>query len=205
MLYHALEKPWVYTLTQRLWYRHGRQQDYVGAWIQPRPGSRILDIGCGPATLLELMTDVQYVGYDPNPHCIAAAKARFGSRGQFHCGYLTHIPEDDVGEFDIVLANGVLHHVTDAQAQEILSLASKALKPGGRMITRDGCYEQGQNWLARLLLRYDRGAFVRTQQDYTALFRSHFDVVRTEILRDALRLPYSLIHFEMVKRGAAGG
>jgi len=203
MLDHALERPSFYTFTQRLWYRPGRQQAYVNEWIRPRPGDRILDVGCGPGTLLTWMPDVDYTGYDPNPRYIAEASAHFGRRGRFHCGYLTHIPDGEIGRFDIVLANGVLHHLSDDQVRQVMSLASQALKPRGRMVTRDGCYERGQKGLARWLMKWDRGAFVRTQEGYDALFQRSFEVVRVAILRDALRLPYSLIHFEAVKRGDA--
>jgi len=198
-MHRALNHPWIYTLTQWFWYRSGQQQRYVQEWIRPKPGNRILDIGCGPGALLARLPEVQYVGYDPNPRYIAWAKAQFGTRGIFHCGTLTEISDTESGRFDVVLANGVLHHVSDEAARALLALARKALKPTGRMITRDGCYEEGQSRLVRFLLRSDRGDFVRTQPAYETLFRPHLKVARTTILRDALRLPYSLIHFELVK------
>jgi len=201
MFRNVLSHPWIYTLTQWLWYRSGQQQRYVQEWIRPQPGDRILDIGCGPARLLDWLPEIQYVGYDPNPLYIADAAARFDGRGRFHGGRLSEICDREAGRFDIVLANGVLHHVSDEAARELLRLACQALKPKGRMITRDGCYEEGQSALARFLLRADRGRFVRTPSDYEILLRQQFDVLRSAILRDALRLPYSLIHFELVKKG----
>jgi SAM-dependent methyltransferase len=199
-LRQLLNNAWIYTLTQWFWYRSGQQQRYVQEWIRPRPGDRILDIGCGPGALLARFPEVDYVGYDPNSRYIADATARFGRRGHFHCGTLTDIPDADAGSFDIVLANGVLHHISDEAAHTLLLLARKALKPKGRMITRDGCYVEGQPWLTRFLLRSDRGGFVRDQPAYEALFRPHLNVVRTTILQDALRLPYSLILFELTPK-----
>lgn len=146
------------------------------------------------------MPDVLYVGYDPNPDYIADAQRRYGSRGQFHVGTLTELRPDQLESFDIVLANGVLHHVSDNAATSLLEMASYALKPGGRMVTRDGCYEPGQSAFVQFLMRMDRGRFVRTQTEYEALFRDRFATRRCAILRDALRLPYSLIHFDLVKK-----
>src|SRR5258706_4396133 len=119
MFSHLLEQPWIYTFTQFLWYRPGFQKDYVHNWIKPRSGDRILDIGCGTGTLLELMPDVNYMGYDPNPRYIAYANKHFGKKGRFNCDYLTHISDEDAETVDIVLLNGVLHHVSDHQANQI--------------------------------------------------------------------------------------
>src|SRR5437016_876184 len=115
MIHRALSIPWIYTLTQHFWYRSGQQPKYIENWIRPRSGDRILDIGCGPGNLLQFMPEVRYVGYDPNPRYIAAATTRFGTRGRFHCGTLTHISDSEAGSFDVVLANGVLHHISDAE------------------------------------------------------------------------------------------
>src|SRR5258706_3085744 len=200
LLHRLLENPWVYTLSQQLWYRKGQQQAYIDAWVRPRAGDHILDIGCGPGKILERLPPVHYVGYEPNAHYVEQAVARFGAQGTFRNEQLTQLPVEERQTFDIVLANGVIHHLSDEQSNRLMSVAWEALKTGGRIITRDGCFEERQGRFARWLLRHDRGSFVRTQENYQALFGERFDIVRTEILLDALRLPYSLIHFEAVKR-----
>ena len=202
-LERVLGRPQVYQATQWLWYRRGQQLKYILDWVKPRPGHRILDIGCGPATILDYLPDVTYIGYDPNPRYISFAKDRFGSRGDFRCGLLTEIPARERQTFDLVLANGVMHHLSDAELRSTVALAHEALKPGGRLVTRDGCLEAGQSWLVRLLLRNDRGAFVRSQEGYETQLRTCFPTVRAVIVRDALRLPYSLLHFEATKAAVA--
>ena len=199
-LRNMLEHPRVYTFSQALCYRRGQQQAYVDNWVRPRPQDRILDIGCGPADVLKRLPSVRYVGYEPNPRCVKEAVKRFGDRGVFRLGHLTQLPDEEKQTFDIAMASGVLHHLSDDQVNRLMSATHDALKTGGRLITRDGCYEERQSWLVRVLLRHDRGAFVRTRQHYEALFREYFHILRVEILRAALRYPYSLIHFEAVKR-----
>lgn len=194
-----LEKPSLYNLSQQVWYRTGQQEAYVRDWIRPRRGDHILDIGCGAAAILQFLPSVEYVGYDPNPRYIAQATQRYGARGRFVCRGLTELQPAEQGTYDIVLANGVLHHLTDEEARVLVRIAWEALKPAGRLITRDGCYEEPQPSLARFLLRSDRGAHVRTQNQYEEIFREKFEVFRSKIARGALRLPYSLIHFEATK------
>ena len=71
-----------------------------------------------------------------------------------------------------------------------------ALKPGGRMITNDGCYVSRQSAAKRYLLSRDRGQFVRTQPGYEALARSSFRNVYCHLREDVLRIPYT--HLIMV-------
>ncbi len=54
-------------------------------------------------------------------------------------------------------------------------LARAALRPGGRLVTADGCYLDGQSRIARLLLKMDRGRHVRTE---AGVRRPRFAVVR---------------------------
>ncbi len=189
----------MYQASQWLWYRHGEQLKYIREWVKPQAGDRILDIGCGPGAILNHLPDVTYVGYDPNPRYISFAARRFGSRGDFRCGLLTEIPAGERQRFDLVLANGVMHHLSDDELRSTVALAHDALKPGGRLVTRDGCLEADQPWLIRQLLRNDRGAFVRTQEGYERHLSTRFSSLRAVIVRDALRLPYSLLHFEATK------
>ena len=59
---------------------------YLTEYVKPRPGEKVLDIGCGPGDVLEFMPAVEYTGFDISPGYIQAAQARFGSRGRFWCG-----------------------------------------------------------------------------------------------------------------------
>ena len=51
--------------------------------IKPRDGETVLDIGCGPATMLPYLGQVTYTGIDLNPAYIETAKTQFGDRGTF--------------------------------------------------------------------------------------------------------------------------
>ena len=65
------------------------------------------------------------------------------------------------------------------------------LKPGGRFIAVDPLIEHPQSRVARLLVRLDRGKFVRTCDGYAELARSAFEAFSVEPCRDLLRVPYS--------------
>jgi SAM-dependent methyltransferase len=160
--------------------------------VKPVAGEKILDIGCGPADILSYLPESDYTGFDISPEYIASAQKRFAGRGRFYCqGIGLATVEQEQSSFDLVLATGVLHHLDDETAGELFKLARLALRPGGRLITYDGCYVANQSKIARWLLDHDRGKHVRTQAEYVRLASTHFHQVESHLRHDLLRVPYT--------------
>ncbi len=132
-------------------------QDY----IKPRKGEHILDLGCGPATILDAMPEVHYVGIDLNEAHIEQARGAYGNRGSFHCGDFAMLKQKMAGTFDLVLCIGLLHHIEDARVRELASLVASYLAPTGRFVAIDPVYSDDQNWIARRLAAADSGQCVR--------------------------------------------
>jgi SAM-dependent methyltransferase len=170
----------------------------VKEYIRPKEGDKILDIGCGTADILAYLPSVEYVGLDMNEAYINYAKKRFGHKGIFLATKVDGkaINEFSLYDFEIVLATGLLHHLDDDEALRLFELASSALKPGGRLITLDGCYVKGQSWLASLILSKDRGKYVRTKDKYLSLSSKVFTNIQVSIHYDLIRIPYTHIIME---------
>jgi SAM-dependent methyltransferase len=176
---------------------------YIERYIRPQSGDRVLDIGCGPADILEALPAVEYHGFDLSAAYIESARKRFGSRGQFHVEAVSAEQVKKYAGFDLVLATGVLHHLTDAEAVDLFRVAHTALKPGGRLVTLDGCFQTGQSLLARQMLRNDRGKFVRAERAYLALARQVFSEITPVVTTDLLRVPYTHLIMECRREPAA--
>ena len=188
----VLGLPAVYRFFWRLIGGKSSSRIYLAEYVKPVPGEKILDLGCGPANVLNYLPEVNYTGLDISPEYIRSAKQRFGSRGRFLCGDVGLAPiAEEPGTFDLVLATGVIHHLNDAQAARLFDLARRALRPAGRLITFDGCYVPRQSRVARWLLAGDRGKFVRRQEDYLRLASACFTKVEPHLRHDLLRVPYT--------------
>jgi SAM-dependent methyltransferase len=194
-LYRLLEPAAAYELLQRLVGAGPARRRFVREILRPRPGGRLLDIGCGAGGLLgALPPDVVYVGYDLNPRYVEAARRRHGGRGEFYCARAGEPPEELLaGDFDLVVAKSILHHLDDREAGELMEVARRALKPGGVLVTMDPVFHSGQSAMARWVISRDRGARVRTPEGYRALVASRFEVQESGVLTDLTRIPYS--HF----------
>jgi SAM-dependent methyltransferase len=202
-LHRLLDRAGVYDALQNLLLRKGSRGRYVSEHVRPFPGCRILDIGCGPGAILAHLPESigQYTGFDMNPGYIEAARRRWGNRGTFSCRSVEAgtLPAGDA--YDIVLANGIVHHLDDPDASQFFDIAWRALRPGGWLVTYDNIYLENQHWFARWLVARDRGRAVRSREGYEALARGRFARVESAILHDTLRVPYTILVMRCIKSG----
>jgi len=142
------------------------------------------------------MPRVEYIGFDVSERLIKRARRVYGDRGQFYCKDLNDKSCRELGEFDIVIATGVVHHLDDDEALRLFELSRSVLRPGGRLVTLDGCYTETQSRVARRILSMDRGRFVRTEAEYRRLASQQFGHVESTVYDKLLRIPSSIVIME---------
>lgn len=153
---------------------------------------RVFDIGCGPGHIVEhIPRGIEYVGFDTDAGYIDFANRRFRNRGRFVARHFDRSAADEFGQTDLVLMNGVLHHMDDATVRDVVEAAAFVLRPEGVLFTLDGCFEEGQNPVSRYLLEHDRGKFVRTAREYRDLVATAFPSPQVHVRRDLSWAPYT--------------
>lgn len=175
---------------------HQARTTFIEKYVRPKSTDAIFDIGCGTGELLDYLPQTKYVGFDVDENYIEHARSRYSERGSFICSSAENFSTDQDKQFDIAIASGLMHHLDDAEAIAAMKIARQVLKPGGRLITVDGCYVQGQSPLAKFLISRDRGKFVRQQPQYEAIVRTHFENVECHVLHNMLRIPFTHVIFE---------
>lgn len=156
-------------------------------------GKHVVEVGCGPGRWADQMRDVEsYLGIDRNPHHIETARKRHASAEiRFLCADLSDRSVMDAARgCDAVIGIGILHHLDDPVASDMLADAAGVLAAGGRYIGLEPVYHDRQHPVARLLKWLDSGRNIRREEAYRALFPSCFEVA-TRIATDLMRVPYS--------------
>jgi SAM-dependent methyltransferase len=105
----------------------------------------------------------------------------------------------EIGLADIAVAIGILHHLDDAIAANLLRAAARVLKPGGRMIMVDPCYHAGQTIIQRFVVSHDRGAHVRPFERYVELAERVFPGTQASLRSGHLPFPYSQCVMQAVR------
>jgi trans-aconitate methyltransferase len=101
--------------------------------LDPQPGERVLDVGCGDGRLTAEIAarGASVVGVDSDMAMVAAAQRRGLAVECADAVALTYR-----GVFDAVFSNAALHWMLDQD--DVLSGVRRALKPGGRFVAEFG-------------------------------------------------------------------
>jgi trans-aconitate methyltransferase len=119
--------------------------------LAPKPGERILDLGCGDGalTLKLVQLGCKVLGVDSSPEQISAAQ-RLGLDVRVLSGECL----DYASEFDAVFSNAALHWMK--RPDEVIRGVEAALKPGGRFVGElggHGCVQKIRAALVAALRR----------------------------------------------------
>ena len=197
-LRRVLAIPAAYQLWRNLVGGHACAKVLVNEYVQPTAGARILEIGCGPGSIVGYLPPSDYLGFDLSPEYIELAKRRF-PKARFVCERVSEFSLAKEQSFDMVLAIGIVHHLEDAEARQLFQIAHDALIPGGKLITFDGAWTAGQSPAARWLLARDRGEHVRSEREYVGIASQVFSNIKPSIRHDLLRIPYTHLILECIR------
>jgi 2-polyprenyl-3-methyl-5-hydroxy-6-metoxy-1,4-benzoquinol methylase len=195
-IFKILTNPFIFDTFQKLIGRTKSDEIYTKDYIKPFDGMKVLDIGCGTSAILKFLSeyDIQYDGYDANSSYIDFSKDKWQNREKFK--FHNQIVDEellkkvgDVESYDIVLAIGLIHHLSDDDILTLVDTAYKALKSGGSFITFDPCYLDDMNILETIVYKYDRGRNIKRVNEYVDLLSSKFSTIEENLRGDMTTMP----------------
>ena len=151
---------------------------------------KVLDIGCGPAEILDSLPTVKYFGYDINSTYINYAKKKYKNRGKFFCKKFTSKDIKKLPKFDHVLLFGILHHLNDVEIKNLMIIVKKILKKEGNIITADPIFIKKQNPITKFIIKKDRGDNVRNKKEYIKIIKKYFKKINSKIYHQKF-IPYT--------------
>jgi SAM-dependent methyltransferase len=151
---------------------------------------RVLDLGCGAGEYAELFDPAHYLGMDIDAGYIEFARSRH-PKHSFACADVTTW-SGEAGGFDLVLVNGVLHHLADAEATSFLRNAHRLTRPGGTLLVIEDVRLEPPSFAARVVHFLDYGDHIRTLPRWQALVSAVTPIARSETYVSGI-CPYHLM------------
>jgi SAM-dependent methyltransferase len=137
-------------------------EDFV-AFVQEhfRPGDRVLDLGCGPASLWHywgaaLAESAALIGVDLSPGMVEEARNAYPT-GDFRIGSHLEIPVPS-GTIDLVIASSTLHHLPDTLLPGAFAEISRVMAEHATLVGREpvgtGRIADRAGWLSGAVMTF---------------------------------------------------
>lgn len=180
-LHNVLNSPAVYKIVQKLMLGTKFRKSIIKKNIK-KNNINVLDIGCGPAEIINCLPNCNYYGYDTDKRSIDYAKNKYSEKNyHFYCRKFSKAELKKLPKFDFVILFGIMHHLSDSEVNSIINIFKKKMKKKSILLTEDPILVKNQNFFAKFLIINDRGNNVREKKQYLNILKRHFSNLKVKI------------------------
>lgn len=157
-------------------------------YMNLKPDSKILDIGCGVGRwgdeIVRHLSTGRYVGVDYSPNMLEVARKELEHTGKcdFFCGDFREIrgilsAHQVKTKFDVILLNGILMYINDDDISKCLGAVAELLAEGGVVYIKESVGKEERLTLKEFYsneLKSNYSAIYRSINEYNSLFNKIF-------------------------------
>ena len=176
----------------------GLPYDQVAQLIDLKSDDSVLEIACGPALILDYIGESKYIGIDLNEDHLKYARYKFSSRKNtkfIHSDILGYNFSQH-GKFDKVLMLGFMHHLSDKDLKQTLSIVVQLLNkenPDSSLVTFDPVRTK-YHFISNKLCDLDVGRYVRYKGEYLNLLSKDFNVLNSNVISSRTKASMYIIN-----------
>jgi SAM-dependent methyltransferase len=156
-----------------------------------KKGHNVIDVGCGPSSILGDLPEINYYGYDINCSHIEYAKRKYPNKNyHFFCKKLNKNEIYKLPKFDCALLLGLVHHLNDKEFITTIRLIKNSLKKNGKILILDNLIVKNQNFISRFLIKNDKGDNIRSLNQYKIILNKYFNKIKYQVNNQTF-IPYT--------------
>lgn len=191
LIHHLIDVPLIFELQETLCNDYSSVRKEFNDYLS-KDKLKILDIGCATGVSARALVDMErqsYTGIELIPE-YAKLAAKRNPKGKIFVMDATKM-SFPARSFDLGLFIGVWHHMDDQAVRSSLKKLKRVLKPNGVLLVAEPLFTPGY-WFSSMLLKRDRGSYIRSQEGYLALAKG-WRVERKRIFRYSFHQLFSLV------------
>jgi len=187
-----LEIPLIYNFSQWIFAHNKKTKNAWRALMEDHEDKIILDVGCGLGKdSIYFKNSKKYIGIDTSQFYINSAKLNYSKYGQFYCLPIEKIEQLSIKHIDIIILNGVFHHLSDSVICEFLIKIKSKMSKKSTIFSIDP-FLTNRKTLTNLVVSLDRGNFVRSKKGLIDIISNHMFIASQQMIKQ-IAPPYQRI------------
>ena len=200
MINFLLSNPLLYRFYQKTVRKRNHEYDFFKFFFKKvnlEKKIRMLDLGCGDSYILEYINEYieDYLGVDNNEKCLAQCIKKWK---KYNFLKLDIEDKKNIESFinfkpNIIFMNGAIHHLNDENVKLVNEFIVNNFS--NCLFLSIDPIKDNNNLLNNLMIKFDRGKFIRNKSQYKELMKSF----RSFIVDDFYKMKFiNIFHFRNV-------
>lgn len=170
-----------------------RMKKFISKYLKDYDCKSVADICCGTGDFAALCdAGVKYVGWDLNDDFISYGKNRYSNSKniKFKKANVLKSKDFENSKFDAVFLISTIHHFSDEDLEILLPKVKKIVN---KVVIIADIIPDPPHAIQRIIVKFDRGRYVRKKDEKLKILRKYFKVVKTQSIPTHSAVQFGII------------